>query len=139
MNELARLNIPIPQILRNGQNGDVYYTLITYINGKDIGDIYHTLNDFQKRDIAKELVAIQKKVSALPPNLIDGFENYSPVGSLAYIENHNDIQRKALTFYTLLYCIDFMGERGEKFNNDVVVPVNFFYIFRVWQTCRFGT
>jgi hypothetical protein len=36
----------------------------------------------------------------------------------------NDIQRKALTFHTLLYCIDFMGERGAKFNNDVVVPVN---------------
>jgi len=225
LNELVKLDIPIPKVLSNGQYGDVYYTLITYINGKDIGSIYHTLNDFQKRHIVKELVEIQKKVSALPPNLIYGFENYPPVGSIVSIKNHirrirenitankvfdpgicdvvadfadkfedyfasinpvlflddiqtknvlvnngklagivdidemgygdplvvvgvthmslllmeadikyidywldemqaSDVQRKMLKFYTLLYCIDFMGERGAKFNNDVTVPVN---------------
>jgi len=37
------------------------------IHGKDIGDTYHLLNDFEKRDIAKGLAEIQKKVSVISP------------------------------------------------------------------------
>jgi len=47
LKELARLDTPIPKILRHGQYNNVYYTLITYIHGRDIGEVYHTLNDFQ--------------------------------------------------------------------------------------------
>jgi len=227
LNELARFDIPIPKILRHGQYKDVYYTLITYINGKDLGDVYHTLTDSQKRDIVKELVEIQKKVSVIPPDKIensdyyfplsavcierikdviqrvresimenkvfdpgvcdavasaaDTFENYfanvKPTTYLDDISNKNvlihngrlagivdidemgygdpleivgltnlalllmeadtkyidywldemqanDIQKKALTFYTLLSCIGVMGEQGAKCSNDTVVPVN---------------
>ncbi|MCL2774092.1 MAG: phosphotransferase [Oscillospiraceae bacterium] len=225
LNELARLEIPIPQILKNGQYGNVYYTLITYINGKDLGEVYHTLNDSEKRDIVRELVEIQRKVSTLPSDMIDGSDNYSPatcmenvkckikmsresiaenkvfdpnlcdavaglaktftdyfanVKPTAYLNDiqtnnvlihdgklegivdideigygdpfrivgltnsillfmnedtkyidywldeikANTIQRKVVTFYTLLYCIGLMGERGSKFGNDTVVPVN---------------
>lgn len=35
----------------------------------------------------------------------------------------NDIQKKAFLFYTLMYCADFMGERGMRFM-DKVVEVN---------------
>ncbi|MCL2519369.1 MAG: aminoglycoside phosphotransferase family protein [Oscillospiraceae bacterium] len=217
LNELARFEIPIPKILRHGQYGDVYYTLITYIHGKDLGDVYHTLNDFQKRDIVKELVEIQKKVSDIAPvesfvylpeehikTIIQRFREsitankvfdpsvcdavadlinkvyFANVKPKAYLDDistknvliHNgklagivDIdemgygdplevvgltnmalllmeadtkyidywldelqatatQRKAVTFYTLLSCISFMGERGTKFNNDTFVTVN---------------
>jgi hypothetical protein len=36
----------------------------------------------------------------------------------------SDIQRKAVTFYTLLFCADFMGEQGMKFDNDNNVRVD---------------
>ena len=35
----------------------------------------------------------------------------------------DDIQRKAFLFYSLMYCVDFMGERGTKYK-DKVVEVN---------------
>ena len=35
----------------------------------------------------------------------------------------DDIQKKAFLFYTLMYCVDFMGERGMRFM-DKVVEVN---------------
>jgi len=225
LTELARLDIPIPKILRNGQYEDVYYTLITYIDGKDIGDVYYTLKDYQKRIVIKELVEIQRKVSELSPRLLDGYENCSAIGNFESIKNNiqrirknitankifnpavcdaveditenlkdyfmsinpvvflddiqtknvlisngklvgivdideigygdplvvvgvtnmalllmkadtnyidywldemqaNDIQRRALTYYTLLSCIEFMGERGANFSNDVLVSTN---------------
>lgn len=224
LKELAGLGIPIPQILRHGQYDDVSYTLITYINGKDLGEVYRTLNDSQKHAIAKEIAGIQRKVSAIPPVKIDGSSAYSSAtymggikksiqrsrdaiaangvfnpdvcdavadlmnkfedyfaavkplpflddistknvlirnGRLAgivdidemgygdpltvvgltnmallamkadtiYIDSWldemraNAVQRKAEAFYTLLSCIDFMGERGAQFVNGMIVPV----------------
>ena len=35
----------------------------------------------------------------------------------------DNIQRKAFLFYSLMYCVDFMGERGTKYK-DKVVEVN---------------
>lgn len=225
LNELAQFEIPIPKILGHGQSNNVYYALITYINGKDICDVYHTLNNSQKYEIVKEIVEIQRKVSTLSPVKINGSEDYSPAACMKDIEGfiqrsrenimankvfdpavcddvesllgmfenylanvkpvvflddistknvlirngklvgivdidemgYGDplavvglmnmallamdadtkyidywldeihataIQRKAVTFYTLLSCIDFMGERGMKFDNGKVVPVD---------------
>jgi aminoglycoside phosphotransferase (APT) family kinase protein len=217
---LNSIGVAVPQILRNGQYGEVFYTLITYINGKDLGEIYHTLNDLQKREVARELAAIQDKVATLPikPKEIyvypsmehenkiascrerikqnklfdvgicdrvaeifkvheDYFINIQPVaflddistknvlvheGKLAgivdidemgygdplsvigltnmallameadtkYIDywldamNADEIQRKAVALYTLLFCIDFMSEKGVRYDNDNIVPVN---------------
>jgi hypothetical protein len=33
----------------------------------------------------------------------------------------NANQRKAMTFYTLLFCIDFMGEQGMSFDNGKTI------------------
>ena len=119
LNELARLDIPIPRILRNGQYGEVYYTLITCISGKDIGDIYHSLNDFQKREIVKDLVEIQNKVSVLPPNLIDGYENYAPAGSMVNIKNHIQRVRENITTNKIFNpgVCDAVADLSEKFKN----------------------
>ena len=35
----------------------------------------------------------------------------------------NDVRKRAFLFYTLMFCVDFMGERGTKFG-DKVVEVN---------------
>lgn len=222
--KLNELDIPVPKILKHGWYDDVFYNFITFINGKDLGDIYHTLNDLQKRDIVRELTIIQRKVAGLAQERSEDF-NYDvkncmafpcysversrerimqnkifdinmcdkvldiillhsdyflslqPVpflndistknvliykGKLAgivdidemeygdplsvigltnmallsmemdtkYIDywleemDVNETQRKAVTIYTLISCIDFMGEQGMRFNNDIIVPVS---------------
>ena len=228
LSELILLDIPVPKILKHGQFNDVFFTLISYIHGKDLGEIYHALNDFEKQCIAKELSIIQKKTSSLTnsklfgcsnpkdssfttwmeylkslinrsymrirqnnifsidmcnkvseimysfqeyfqkiqptpflddistknvlihkgklsgivdideicygdPFLVIGLTNMALLGMEAdtkYIDfwldeiNANNIQRKATEFYTLLYCIDFMGEQGMQFGNDNIVSYN---------------
>jgi len=225
LDKLAKLEIPVPKILNHGQYEDTYYVLMTFIQGKDLGEIYHTLSDSQKHKIAKDLCEIQRKVATLPSDKLYGYDNQrfatwsdelhrlidrsrmritmntvfdakicdevaeimndlnyyfisvKPIaflddittknvlihnGTLAgivdidwichgdplqtigltnmallfmgadtkYIDywldeiNADDAQRKALVFYTLLFCIDFMGEQGMKFGNDSVVEIN---------------
>ena len=223
LTKLSALGIPVPQIIKHGQFDDVFYNLISFIDGKDLGDVYHTLTDCQKHDIAKDLTIIQEKVSTLPcadlfgyntflswneyiesiikrsnerikkngifdgnicNNLISamqGFNEYfSQVNPTPFLDDvstknlliHNgklsgivdideicygdsllvvgltnmallsmgedtkyidywldelkadDEQRKAVLFYTLLYCVDFIGEQGMSFGNNNEVLVN---------------
>jgi len=225
LSELFRLEISVPQILKHGQHENVYYVLMTYIRGKDLGEVYHTLSDSQKHGIVKELSMIQAKISSLPSIELYGYDNHSFKTWTEYIESSiqrsrkritqnkifdadvcdrvsevmstledyfadivpvaflddittknvlihdgklagivdvdeicygdpllviglthmallamgadtiyidywldevraNAVQRKTITFYTLLFCIDFMGEQGMRFDNGNVVSVN---------------
>jgi aminoglycoside phosphotransferase (APT) family kinase protein len=97
LNELAPFDLPIPKILTHGQYKENYYTLITYIQGKDLIEVYHTLDDYQKNDIAKQIVNIQKKVSRLPSSLIDGSVNYSVSACIKNIKNKIERFREIIT------------------------------------------
>jgi len=222
--KLYQLNIPVPKILKYGPYEDVYYAFMTYIDGKDLGDVYHALTETQKQDIIKDLFDVQKKVSTLPSIKKYGYEDYSfgtwieylesliersrkriaqnnifdtdvcekvsfvirmfqeyllNVEPLAFLDDittknvlihegklvgivdvdaicygdslltigltnmallamntdtkyidfwldelkASSIQRKIVEFYTLLFCIDFMGEQGMRFDNGKIIPV----------------
>ena len=218
LSELATCNIPIPKVLHFGEYAGNTYLMLSYIKGNDIGNVYHELSEQEKRQIAKEVIAIQKKVSylntAAPSNwnwnscideMIDRareriagshhfdlskiaeirllqkelqayFDSVKPIPYLDDISTKNllidqgkvsgvididwlgfgdmltfvamtkvallnmeldtnyvdyllaelpltKIQQKAFLFYCLLFCIDFMGERGMCFL-DNVIPVN---------------
>lgn len=41
---------------------------MTYIQGEDLGNVYNTLSDYEKKMIARDIVGIQNKVSTLPQN-----------------------------------------------------------------------
>lgn len=226
--KLILQDIPVPKLLKHGQYNDVFYTLISYIHGKDLGEVYQILNDSEKKCIVKELSIIQTKVSLLtnskkygyPESEENSFDNWSefikslinrsymrikqnnifdidvcekvieimyllqkyfskvqPIPFLDDITTKNilihegkltgivdideicygdpllvigltniallkgemdtkyidfwlneikatDTQRKAVVFYTLLFCIDFMGEQGMQFYNDSVISHN---------------
>jgi len=227
LSELYRIGIPVPEVLRHGQYEDVFFTLISFMKGNDLGDIYNTLTDYDKRNIVKSLSAIQRKVSSLPAGELYGYsadeclyktwidflnsqidrarkriqqngiwdadlcdtvtvkmgilkEYFMNVklitflgdittknvlvykgglsgivdvdeicygDSLAvigltnmallkmeadtnYIDywldemSANETERKSVIFYTLLFCADFMGEQGMRFDNGNNVPVN---------------
>jgi len=65
--------------------------------------------------------------------LVIGLTNMALLGMKAdtkYIDfwldelNATPIQRKIVIFYTLLFCIDFMGEQGMKFDNGKVISID---------------
>lgn len=68
VNKLMPLGLPIPKILSNGIYDDVSYLILTYIQGEDLGNVYNTLSDYEKKMIARDIVGIQNKVSTLPQN-----------------------------------------------------------------------
>ena len=219
LNQLSTLELPVPKVLFHGQRDNYEYLILNYLAGKDIGLVYRDLTAAEKKNIAKELTAIQRKVAGLPLKDVDGawswvhvldemleraerriaqngyfdsrkvaqvrtqkryLEDYflavKPVAYLDdvttknllvhngrlsgivdidwmgvgddltfialthvallnmdcetdYIEylleerGCNDRERKAFLFYSLLYCVDFMGERGTQFG-DKIVEVN---------------
>jgi len=225
--ELDKIGIPVPAILEHGQYENVYYTLLSFIAGTDLGDVYGALRDAQKKDIAKDIANVQKKISALPTNLAYGYtadsqlyetwidfldsqikraseriaqnkiwgidiihslrakmdflraylKGIQPIAFLGDITTKNvlihdgrfsgiidvdeicygdpffvigltnmallamendtdyiaywldemnatETERKALTFYTLLFCVDFMSEQGMRFENGKSIPIN---------------
>ncbi len=63
LNKLSVCEIPIPMVLSEGKYKDYSYLILSYIRGDDIGNIYCKLNDSEKKQIAKEVVEIQRKVS----------------------------------------------------------------------------
>lgn len=158
LNRLSVCEIPIPIVLSEGKYKDYSYLILSYIRGDDIGNVYCKLNDSEKKQIAKEVVKIQRKVSRLDistknlliyegnvSGIIDidwmGFGDMLTFVALTrvsllnmdldtkYIDylldeiRPNTIEYKAFIFYCLIYCVDFMGERGMQFL-DKTIPVN---------------
>lgn len=218
LSRLQTCDIPIPKVLDVGKFENYEYLILSYIEGNDIGDIYTELTDREKQQIAKEVIAIQKKVSMLKEcvalewnwssfvdEMLDrsselisanGYFAVSKVDTLRCLQKKlqgyissimpipylddistknllisdghvsgvididwlgfgdiltfaamtrvallnmdldtkyvdylleelhpNADQYKAFVFYCLLFCVDFMGERGTRFL-DKIIPVN---------------
>lgn len=219
LERLEDLEIPVPKVLAKGHMETFEYILLTYFEGKDIGLVYTELTDEEKRNIAREIVAVQKKMEELKLENVpinwswkteiekmlerskmriaqNGYFDTAKVDRLyklgkeldsyfagikpiAYLDDvstknllvHNGhvsgivdidwmekgdkltyvaltnmallnmncntdyvkyileemqltpIQKKAFHFYTLMYCVDFMGERGMQFM-DIKIEVN---------------
>lgn len=219
LEQLASIEIPIPKVIAHGNFEQYEYLILNYFEGKDIGLVYTQLNDEDKKEIAKEIVAIQNKVAALKLEnvepqwswhsvindmlerskeriAVNGYfdvekvdrlwkiaeqldEYFTNIKPIAYLDDvstknlliHNgrisgivdidwmgigdkltyvaltnvallnmecdtdyvkyilaemqlnDVEKKAFLFYTLMFCVDFMGERGMQFM-DKTVEVN---------------
>lgn len=65
LGKLSVCEIPIPAVLSQGTYQDYSYLILSYIRGDDIGNVYCQLNDCEKKQIAREVVAIQRKVSKI--------------------------------------------------------------------------
>lgn len=238
LKKLSAIDVPVPKVLFCGQYGQYSYLILNYIEGRDIGPVYRGLTSEEKKEIAKDVIAIQRKVSQLPLENIDGewswvrfvdgmLENaeklivrngyfdvqkvvrlreqkvilekyFADVKPAAYLDDistknlliHNgrlsgiiDIDQigagddltyiamtyvallnmdcdtdyaeyllkergctasemKAFWFYSLLYCVDFMGERGTQFgdkkievNDEIVNRLNKIYD-TLWEKWR---
>ena len=239
LNKLSVCDIPIPVVLSEGKYKGYSYLILSYIHGDDIGNVYCQLSDSEKKQIAKEVVAIQRKIAGievptdaewtwnrvvdetlnraeerikrkhyfdinkvsivknLQQELREYMDNVPPIpylddistknllihdGKLSgiididwiglgdmltfaamtrvallnmdldtkYIDylldeiHPNAIEHKAFIFYCLVYCVDFMGERGMQFL-DKTIPVNkgiikrlndiFDFLMEEWNKC----
>ena len=65
LNKLSVCEIPVPVVLSEGKYKDYFYLILSYIRGDDIGKVYYKLSDREKKQIAKEVVGIQRKVSRM--------------------------------------------------------------------------
>lgn len=72
LKKLSALDVPVPKVLFCGQYEEYSYLILNYIEGRDIGLVYRGLTSEEKKEIAKDVIAIQKKVSRLPLDNIDG-------------------------------------------------------------------
>ena len=228
LTQLAALNIPVPEIVDHGTCEGYEYLILSYLEGRDIGLVYHELSGQEKRSIAKQVMEIQRKVSCLPLEKVDtswswydflndlldraemrmtqnGYfdpgrvtqirdqicvldDYFSTIQPIAYLDDistknlliHNGtlsgiidvdwigigdsltfialtyvalanmdcdtdyvdylleergcstIEKKAFLFYCLVYCVDFMGERGMQFG-DKRIAVNDEIIDRLYR------
>ncbi len=217
--KLDRLKLPVPRVMVLSRYEEFNYMILTYLEGRDIGEVYPQLSTSEKKEIARELTAIQNRVATLScdlagedwswnafikdmldraegrirqtgyfdpekvqrlrwaaKNLDDYFSAVDPVPYLDDISSKNllihegrlsgiiDVdemgfgdpltyialtkmallnegwdtdytdflleerkptllEQRAFLFYTLLYCVDFMGERGMTFL-DKTIPVS---------------
>lgn len=219
LGQLSSIEIPVPRVIAKGKFEEYEYLILNYFEGKDIGLVYTQLTDDDKKEIAREIVAIQNKVATLTlenvePNwtwradvedilerakeriakngyfdvekvdrlweLMKQFDDYfACVKPIAYLDDvstknlliHNgrisgivdidwmgigdkltyvaltnmallnmeydtdyveyilkamkitDVEKQAFLFYTQMFCVDFMGERGMQFM-DKTIEVN---------------
>lgn len=213
LKKLNSVDIPISKLLFKGRYKRVYYMVCSYIQGDDLGKVYHTLSCDDKKAIAKQVAEIQNNVSQLSllyrcnlykwieqrlqrardrisqngyfdtkkvdkleellPQFKDYFNKFKPVPYLDDISTKNLLiynnrvsgiidtdwigygdsltfvaltnialldmqydtdyvgylleemnvqkeQYKVFLFYSLMYCVDFMGEKGTTFNGNKV-------------------
>ena len=62
LTQLSILDIPIPKVLFYGAYEEYQYLILNFIEGEDIGLIYTSLTIAEKKQIAKEVMEIQRKV-----------------------------------------------------------------------------
>lgn len=65
LKKLSVCDLPIPKVLLEGKYRGFCFIILSYIPGDDIGNVYSTLSDSEKKQIAKEVVEIQRKVSRI--------------------------------------------------------------------------
>ncbi|MBD5527413.1 MAG: phosphotransferase [Lachnospiraceae bacterium] len=65
LKKLSVCDISIPIVLSEGKYKDYSYLILSYIRGDDIGNVYYKLKDSEKKQIAKEVVEIQQKISRI--------------------------------------------------------------------------
>ena len=65
LNKLSVCEIPIPVVISEGKYKNYSYLILSYIRGDDIGNVYCILSDNEKKQIAKEVIEIQRKVSRI--------------------------------------------------------------------------
>jgi aminoglycoside phosphotransferase (APT) family kinase protein len=81
IDRLKGAGLPIPRIVSHDLSADPPYMICDYIEGKDLGEVYDSLSEGERREIARRLVAAQDALAELPPAQGYGYlSSYSDPG-----------------------------------------------------------
>lgn len=69
---LSEAGIPVPRIIANGRDA-CEYIILSYIEGRDLGEVYPMLDDRQKRGIAAKVAEIQRRAATVCAEVSDGW------------------------------------------------------------------
>lgn len=77
--QLKNINIPVTEIIKAGSYESYNYIFLECIEGKDLGEVYKSLTEIQKMNIAKDIINIQKQVQEklLPNNKFGSIYRYN--------------------------------------------------------------
>lgn len=65
LTELQALDLPVAKLIAHGRYRELYYMIVTYLEGRELGDIYPSLSDAEKHTIAQEVIHIQNRAAQL--------------------------------------------------------------------------
>lgn len=79
VSKLKDIDVPVPNVVSIGKYKSYNYIILDYIEGKDLGEVYTSLTEEQKMNIAKKVVEIQTKVqnNLLPNNQYGSVYKYN--------------------------------------------------------------
>lgn len=83
LNKVKDLDIPTPCVIAENMSNALYYFVMSFIPGKDLGLVYSSLLKSEKKIIAKKIIDFQKEIKKLP--MAKGF------GSLYSYEDSENI------------------------------------------------
>jgi Ser/Thr protein kinase RdoA (MazF antagonist) len=66
LERLAPLALPIPKIVALNRERSPFHCAMTFIEGEDLGSVYKTLSDEQKKTIARQLFAHHETLEKIP-------------------------------------------------------------------------
>ena len=83
LNKVKDFDIPTPCVIAENLSNVPYYFVMSFISGKDLGIVYSSLSQNEKKIIAKKIIGFQKEIKKLP--MAKGF------GSLNSYEDSENI------------------------------------------------
>lgn len=66
LKRLGGLGLPLPRVLASGADHQPPYLVLTYLEGAELGVVLDTLTEDEKRDLARSVVGLQRRLDGLP-------------------------------------------------------------------------
>ena len=119
-NNLKNLDLPIPKIISMNITQYPFYCIMTFLEGEDLGKVYNSLSENQKRDLAKQMFYYQNEAKKI-----------SSINGYGYLNSYEDNINKKSSWKEVVYeQIKRAEERIIKnkiFSNNYVISVKKYF------------
>ena len=92
-NNLKNLDLPIPKIISMNITQPPFYCIMTFLEGEDLGKVYTSLSENQKKDIAKQMFYYQNEAKKI-----------STVNGYGYLNSYEDNLNKKSSWKEVVYA-----------------------------------
>ena len=116
-NQLKNLDLPIPKIISVNIEENPSYCIMTFLEGKDLGLVYKSLNDNQKKNIANQMFYYQNELKKIRP--IDGY---------GYLNSYDDTINKKESWNEVVWAHIIRAE--ERIKNNKIFTIKYVNIVK---------